>query len=220
MSSLFHFEEICSGVSGPVQGRVLLSPVLCDVTVRRVAARCEPGLPLGNMALSLSLCCLSAAVSGLVCALVLQPLCFPYFWRDLLFLLKVVRSGVKLELYRWRRDVRTVLDRFVEQARRIPDKPFIIYDGSARTYRDVDRRSERLARVFLNTAELKKGDCVAMLMNNEPDYLCVWFGLAKVGCTVAFLNTNIRSKSVLHCLDCCGARTLIVGSGRPVCFWE
>ncbi|KAF6723431.1 Long-chain fatty acid transport protein 6 [Oryzias melastigma] len=169
------------------------------------------------MALSLSLCFLSAAVSGLVCALVLQPLCFPYFWRDLLFLLKVVRSGVKLELYRWRRDVRTVLDRFVEQARRIPDKPFIIYDGSARTYRDVDRRSERLARVFLNTAELKKGDCVAMLMNNEPDYLCVWFGLAKVGCTVAFLNTNIRSKSVLHCLDCCGARTLIVGSDLLEC---
>ncbi|TNM92429.1 hypothetical protein fugu_019441 [Takifugu bimaculatus] len=49
-------------------------------------------------------------------------------------------------------------------------------------------------------------------MSNEPDFLCVWFGLAKAGCSVAFLNTNIKSKSLLHCFTCCGATTLIVGS--------
>uniref|UniRef100_A0A1A8LDM3 long-chain-fatty-acid--CoA ligase n=2 Tax=Nothobranchius pienaari TaxID=704102 RepID=A0A1A8LDM3_9TELE len=108
--------------------------------------------------------------------------------------------------------VRTVLDRFMEQAQRIPDKPFVIYDGSVHTYREVDRRSNQLAHVFLRQVKLKKGDCVALLMSNEPDFLNVWFGLAKVGCSVAFLNTNIRSRSLLHCFSCCGARTLIVGS--------
>lgn len=56
-----------------------------------------------------------------------------------------------------------------------------------------------------------------MLMSNEPDFLCVWFGLAKIGCSVAFLNTNIKSKSLIHCFNCCGAKTLIVGSDLAEC---
>lgn len=164
--------------------------------------------------MALSLGWISALLAGVFSAHVLQKLCFPFFWRDLLFLLKVVRYGVRLELFKLTSSVRTVLDRFVEQARRVPDKPFVIYEGVAHTYRDVEQRSNRLAHVFLDRVRLSKGECVALLMSNEPDFLCVWFGLAKVGCSVAFLNTNIRSKSLLHCFHCCGARTLVVGSGR------
>lgn len=131
-------------------------------------------------------------------------------------MLKVMRYGVKLELFKLTSSVRTVLDRFVQHAQRIPDKPFIIYDGKVHTYRDIDARSNRLANVFLQKVSLRKGDCVALLMNNEPDFVCVWFGLAKVGCSVAFLNTNIKSKSLLHCFNSCGAKTLIVGSGKHV----
>ncbi|XP_003965113.2 long-chain fatty acid transport protein 6 [Takifugu rubripes] len=162
--------------------------------------------------MSLCLGLVSALCAGLLFALALQKLRFPYFWRDLFFLFRVVRYGVKLELFRFTSSVCTVLDRFVQQAQRIPDKPFVVYDGRVHTYQDVDRRSNRLANVFHHTAKLKKGDCVAVLMSNEPDFLCVWFGLAKAGCSVAFLNTNIKSKSLLHCFTCCGATTLIVGS--------
>lgn len=152
--------------------------------------------------------------AGLLAAVLLQKLCFPLFWMDFFFLSKVIRYGLKLELFKLTSSVRTVLDRFVEQARRVPDKPFVIYDGAVLTYRDVELRSNRLAHVFLRHVGLKKGQCVALLMSNEPDFLCVWFGLAKLGCSVAFLNTNIRSKSLLHCFTCCRAKTLIVGSGK------
>ncbi|XP_017289526.1 long-chain fatty acid transport protein 6 [Kryptolebias marmoratus] len=162
--------------------------------------------------MSCSLGWLWTLAAGLLSAHVLQKLCFPYFWTDVLFLWKVVRCGANLELSKLKSSVRTVLDRFVEQARRVPDKPFVVYEGTVHTYRDVERRSDRLAGVFLHRVRLKKGECVALLMNNEPDFLCVWFGLAKVGCSVAFLNTNIKSKSLLHCFHCCGAKTLIVGS--------
>ncbi|XP_051268260.1 long-chain fatty acid transport protein 6 isoform X2 [Dicentrarchus labrax] len=167
--------------------------------------------------MALSLGWLSALAAGLFSAHVLQKLCFPYFWRDLLFLLKVIRYGVKLEVFKLTSSVCTVLDRFIQQAQLIPDKPFVIFNGSIHTYRDVDRRSNRLANVFLERANLRKGDCVALLMSNEPDFLCVWFGLAKVGCSVAFLNTNIKPKSLLHCFNCCGAKTLIVGSDLVEC---
>lgn len=159
---------------------------------------------------------LSALVAGIFSAHVLQKLCFPYFWRDFVFLLTVIRYGMKLELFKLTSRVCTVLDRFIQQAQRIPDKPFVIYDGNIHTYRDIEQRSNRLANIFLDRVKLKKGDCVALLMNNEPDFLCVWFGLAKVGCSVAFLNTNIKSRSLLHCFNCCGAKALIVGAGKAL----
>lgn len=165
--------------------------------------------------MALSLGCVSALCAGLVVVLLgVQRLCFPYLWTDLFFLLKILRYGLRLELFRLTSSVCTVLDRFVQQAQRVPDKPFVVYDGRVHTYRDVDSRSNRLADVFHRTARLKKGDCVAVLMSNEPDFICVWFGLAKAGCSVAFLNTNIRAASLLHCFRCCGATALVVGPGR------
>ncbi|XP_045923644.1 long-chain fatty acid transport protein 6 isoform X1 [Micropterus dolomieu] len=167
--------------------------------------------------MALSLGWLLSLAAGVFSAHVLQKLCFPYFWSDLLFLLKVITYGVKLELFKMTSSVCTVLERFIQQAHRIPNKPFVIYDESIHTYRDIERRSNRLANVFLERVSLKRGDCVALLMSNEPDFLCVWFGLAKIGCSVAFLNINIKSKSLLHCFNCCGAKTLIVGSDLVEC---
>uniref|UniRef100_A0A673CN90 long-chain-fatty-acid--CoA ligase n=2 Tax=Sphaeramia orbicularis TaxID=375764 RepID=A0A673CN90_9TELE len=167
---------------------------------------------MSNTYMLLSLGWLSAVVAGIFSAHVLQKLCFPYFWNDFLFLFKVLRYGSRLEWFKLTSRVRTVLDRFIQQARRIPNKPFIIHEGNIHTYRDVEQRSNRLAHVFLHKAKLRKGDCVALLMSNEPDFLCVWFGLAKIGCSVAFLNTNIKSRSLLHCFNCCGAKTLVVGA--------
>ncbi|CAL1568194.1 unnamed protein product [Knipowitschia caucasica] len=155
---------------------------------------------------------LSASVAGVVCAHLLQRICFPYFWKDLFFLLKVMRYGVNLEVSKLRSEVRTVLDKFIHQAQRIPNKPFVIFEGKAFTYRDVEQRSNKIAHILLQNTNLRKGDCVAVLMNNEPDFLCVWFALAKIGCSVAFLNTNIKSRSLRHCFTSCGARTLVVGS--------
>ncbi|XP_026153172.1 long-chain fatty acid transport protein 6 [Mastacembelus armatus] len=155
---------------------------------------------------------LSALTAGMISVYLLMKHCFPYFWKDLVFLLKVIRYGLKLELFKLTSNVCTVLDRFIQQAQRIPNKPFVICDGSVHTYSDVERRSNRLAAVFLESVNLRKGECVALLMSNEPDFLCVWFGLAKIGCSVAFLNTSIKSKSLLHCFSCCGAKTLIVGA--------
>lgn len=52
---------------------------------------------------------------------------------------------------------------------------------------------------------------MALLMANEPDFIHVWFGLAKL---VAFLSSNIHSHSLLHCFRSCEPRALVVGAGR------
>lgn len=155
-------------------------------------------------------------ISGLGAGIVLlhfvQKLLFPYFWNDFWYLLKVVCCGIRLQLYSRKGQLVTVLDKFLSQAKKQPQKPFIIYEGDIYTYEDVDKRSSKVAYVFLNHSTLKRGDTVALLMSNEPDFVHVWFGLAKLGCVVAFLNSNIRSNSLLHCIRSCEPRALVVGT--------
>uniref|UniRef100_A0A8D0HQD9 long-chain-fatty-acid--CoA ligase n=1 Tax=Sphenodon punctatus TaxID=8508 RepID=A0A8D0HQD9_SPHPU len=154
----------------------------------------------------------TGAAAGLLSLHLIQRLLFPYFWEDLKYLLRVVKYGLTVEVYRLRGKVSTVLDRFVKLAERQPNKPFILYEGDVYTYRDVDRRSNRVAQVFLKQGVLKKGDTVALLMSNEPDFIHLWFGLAKLGCVVAFLNFNIRARSLLHSIQSCEPKLLIVGA--------
>ncbi|KAH0628174.1 hypothetical protein JD844_009005 [Phrynosoma platyrhinos] len=153
-----------------------------------------------------------AAAAGLLSLRLLQQLFFPYFWLDLRFLLKAVRYGLTMEGYRLSGRIRTVLDKFVQAAERQPEKPFLLFEGKVHTYRAVDRRSNRLARLFLQEGRLGRGQTVALLMSNGPDFIHAWFALAKLGCVVAFLNFNVRSRSLLHCVHSCAPKMLVVGA--------
>lgn len=157
---------------------------------------------------------LTTTATGLLTLLAFQRMFYPYFWDDLIYYFKLRKVGAAVKS-RMKRGVITYLDCFVHQARKTPGKPFIVFESEVLTYQDVDVRSNKFANVFKNQGGLKQGDIVALLMSNEPDFICVWFGLCKLGCEVAFLNFNIKSKSFLHCFQSCGAKTLVVGSGTP-----
>uniref|UniRef100_A0A8C5L822 long-chain-fatty-acid--CoA ligase n=1 Tax=Jaculus jaculus TaxID=51337 RepID=A0A8C5L822_JACJA len=154
---------------------------------------------------------LAALGAGLFLLHLGQKLLFPYFWDDFWFLLKVVRFGTRMSLNKCRGELVTMLDKFLSHAERQPQKPFLIYEGHTYTYQEVDKRSNRVAHVFLNHSSLKRGDVVALLMSNEPDFVHVWFGLSKLGCVVAFLNCNVRAGSLLHCVRTCEPAALVVG---------
>ncbi|XP_062869934.1 long-chain fatty acid transport protein 6 [Trichomycterus rosablanca] len=149
--------------------------------------------------------------AGVAALLVFQKMFYPYFWDDLMYYLKVRKVG-KATMARMKRGVLTFLHRFCDQAKLTPNKPFIVFENEMYTYRDVDLRSNKFANLFKSEAGIKHGDVAALWMSNEPDFVCVWFGLSKLRCEVAFINSNIKSKSLLHCLNSCGASVLIVGS--------
>ncbi|XP_060932642.1 long-chain fatty acid transport protein 2 [Limanda limanda] len=154
---------------------------------------------------------LGSLLAALLALLFYQRLTYPFFWEDLIYYLKL-RSYRKTSQARMQQGIITYLDCFLYQARRKPNKPFIIFEEQSLTYRDVDIRSNRFANALRTEIGVKKGDIVAQLMCNEPDFVCVWLGLCKLGCEVAFLNVNIKAKSLLHCLQSCGAKTLVVGA--------
>lgn len=154
----------------------------------------------------------TSVLAGLLVLLLYQRMTYPFLWVDLIYYLKLRGYRKTLES-RMQRGIITYLDSFLYQARKNPKKPFIIFENQTLTYQDVDRRSNQFANAFRTEGSLEQGDIVALWMFNEPDFICVWLGLCKLCCEVAFLNVNIKAKSLLHCVQSCGAKALVVGAG-------
>jgi solute carrier family 27 fatty acid transporter 1/4 len=67
---------------------------------------------------------------------------------------------------------------------------------------------------------LKKGDCVALVMENKPEYVGIWLGLSKLGIITAFINTNLKNESLLHCINSAKASVVIFASNLEECKLE
>lgn len=61
--------------------------------------------------------------------------------------------------------------------------------------------SNRIANLFAHRFKLKKGDCVAVFMDNKPEYVGLWLGLSKMGVITALINTNLKSQQLMHTLE-------------------
>ncbi|XP_060474540.2 long-chain fatty acid transport protein 2 [Panthera onca] len=153
---------------------------------------------------------LYTALAGLLLLPLLVNFCCPYFFQDVGYFLCLARVARRVRSYGQQRPVRTVLHKFLEQARQSPHKPFLLFRDETLTYAQVDRRSNQVARALHDHVGLRQGDCVAIFMSNEPAYVWLWLGLAKLGCAMSCLNSNIRAKSLLHCFQCCNAKVLLV----------
>lgn len=154
------------------------------------------------------------AVAALLLLLVLLSL-HPHFVQDVRHVRHKLRVARQVE-ERYRRNY-LILDRFLEVVETQPHKLFLRFNEESYTYRDAEERSSQAARVFLQGGRLKQGHTVALLLGNRPTFLFLWLGLQKIGCPAAFLNHNVRAKSLLHCFSRCGAKTLVAdeGTARP-----
>ncbi|XP_066567856.1 long-chain fatty acid transport protein 2-like [Amia ocellicauda] len=155
--------------------------------------------------------CLTGAATALAVLYTVLWIFYPYFWKDASFWMRTKSFQRRMGALVCK-GTNSVLCIFKEQAQKFPSRAFIIYEDRVYAYQDVDKRSSKVANVFLKEGGLKKGDVVALLMNNGPDYICLWLGLSKLGITVSMLNVNIRAKSLKHCLKICNAKALVAGA--------
>lgn len=137
----------------------------------------------------------------------------PYILNDLSYSITSLSIGMKLRKIGKQKPLYTILDCFLEKVAKQPQKTFVLFEGTSFTYSQAEKTSNRVARALQKHGQLKEGDTVALLMENEPNFLWLWLALAKLGCTASLLNTNIRSKSLLHCFSCCDAKVLVAGAG-------
>ena len=121
-----------------------------------------------------------------------------------------------LLLNKWTGDIKPesanlVPDDIERSVDRFPDNTAFRFEGRSWTYAQFDARANRIANWALREG-LQAGDCVALFMENRPDYVAVWTGLAKIGVVTALINHNLEGEALAHCVNISGASRLITGA--------
>ncbi|KAI9136420.1 hypothetical protein BKA69DRAFT_151743 [Paraphysoderma sedebokerense] len=101
------------------------------------------------------------------------------------------------------------VSRLINNAKKTPNKIFLVFEGKSYTYQQIDQESNRMARYLRNVCDVKSGDRVSILMENRPEYLIAFFALAKCGAIASLINYNLREKALLHCLTITDSRHII-----------
>lgn len=104
----------------------------------------------------------------------------------------------------------TIVDIIEAQARATPDAIVFFHHDATMSYAALNASADRIAH-WARQSGVQRGDAVALLMENKPDYVAAWLGLLKVGAVAALINTNLRGAALAHSITISDARHVIVG---------
>jgi len=94
------------------------------------------------------------------------------------------------------------------QAERLPNKVFLFFRELEVTYRQLDERANAVAN-GLHREGIRKGEAVALLLPNGPEFLYAFFAIVKLGAIAVPLNTQLKASEIGYILENSGARCLI-----------
>ena len=99
------------------------------------------------------------------------------------------------------------------QADAHPDRPAVVMGttGAVVTYRELDERSTRLARL-LRSNGLQRGDHIALFMENQPRFMEVVWAALRSGLYITAVNSHLTAEELTYILDDCEAQALVTSS--------
>lgn len=98
-----------------------------------------------------------------------------------------------------------------DRADRHGDKTFLLFEGRATSFADMDALANRAAH-GLGALGIGRGDRVALMMRASLEWLALWFGALKLGAVMVPVNTAYRGSGLAHILNDSGARVVIADS--------
>ncbi|MFA9418255.1 AMP-binding protein [Natrinema sp. HArc-T2] len=105
--------------------------------------------------------------------------------------------------------LRTVKSAVEMKAARNKDKPFLHYRNQVISYAELDRNADAIA-TKLRAQGVEKGDTVCLFMYNCPEYIFVFFALAKIGAVAAPIDTRFRGETLVYVLTQSDATTIFI----------
>jgi fatty-acyl-CoA synthase len=105
----------------------------------------------------------------------------------------------------------TLSHQFEKQAARRPKETFLFCGDRRFTFREGNALVNRHVAAYRELG-LKKGDVVALYMENRPEYLWHFLALGKLGLVGALINTNLTGPPLVHAIRVGKPSTLVVGS--------
>ena len=89
-----------------------------------------------------------------------------------------------------------------------PEKAALIFEEEVITYRRLADEADRVSALLWHRG-IRKGDAVAYLGENSPQFIQVMFGALQLGAVFVPVNTRLAPPEIAHVLSDSGARALI-----------
>ncbi len=96
------------------------------------------------------------------------------------------------------------------RAQETPDRTFMVYEGAELSYREMDERSSRVAAKLIGEG-VKRGDHVAVLMENRPEFVHAWLGIMKAGAAMVPINPALKGPEVEYIRENSESRLMLTG---------
>ena len=107
------------------------------------------------------------------------------------------------------RDPARILPRAVaEWADKYGDALALVSDRERLSFRALEARMNQYSRWALGTG-VARGETVALMMGNRPEYFAIWLGLIQVGAIAALISPSLPASSLRHALRVAGVRRVI-----------
>jgi long-chain acyl-CoA synthetase len=103
---------------------------------------------------------------------------------------------------------KSVVDTFDETTEKWKDKTAVIFYGRKVSYRELRDQVDRFATA-LHDLGIKKGDKIALLLLNSPQFIIAYYGALKAGATLTAISPVYVSSEIKYQLEDSGARMIV-----------
>ena len=104
---------------------------------------------------------------------------------------------------------RTIGRILADKAERVGARPWLLWKDAVYTYADLERMTNRYANGF-SSLGVKKGDHVAVMLPNCPEFFWVIWGLGKIGAVAVPINTAAKGEMLRYFIDQSDCSSLVV----------
>ena len=101
-----------------------------------------------------------------------------------------------------------VLERHAEER---PNHPGLLYEDRRYSYAEYNAQVNHAAHA-LSSIGVARGDVIALMMDNRPEFLFTVLGANKIGAVVSLINTYVTGKQLEHVLTICHPKWVVAGS--------
>ena len=105
-------------------------------------------------------------------------------------------------------DEKSVVDTFNETTEKWKDKTAVVFYGRKMSYREIREEVDRFATA-LHDLGVKKGDKIALLLLNSPQFIIAYFGALKAGATLTAISPVYVGSEIKHQIEDSGARMIV-----------
>ncbi|KAL5500943.1 hypothetical protein ACEPAH_9330 [Sanghuangporus vaninii] len=96
------------------------------------------------------------------------------------------------------------------------DRDYIVFENERYTYGQVAERASKLASLLYTKYGVRKGDRVAIIMRNYPEFMISFWAIHLLGAVSTMINAWAPRAPLLHCIVTTDPKVIIVDPERAV----